>query len=184
MARLMAVATILVTAGCSAPMRYVASIHQEPDLSGAPVSIELGSLEYSSDPVLNPIPGWFVAQPIPIVFSNLTDRPVLVEWDRSALIDPDGNTLKIIHQGVSYLDAKSGNYQSYQRKSLIAPRAKLIDSLIPESWIYRIYGSWKLCVAPTPGARFVASMTFDVEGKNVTIGIPFIWGKGLLRSEQ
>ena len=112
------------------------------------------------------------------MLTNLTDEPVLVDWDRSALVTPSGETLRIVHQGVAFADARAGNYQTYQKQSLVAPHAKLTDVLVPISWINKIIDEWRLVVFPTPHERYVFSLTYDIGGKSTTIGTPFVLGDG------
>jgi hypothetical protein len=125
-------------------------------------------------------PGWFEVEPIQVVLTNESDDPVLVDWDKSALVSPEAETLRIIHSGVHLADAKAGNYQTYQKESLIAPHAKLTDVVSPIAWIHRIQGEWHLCFAPDANSRFVASFTFVVGGKSMTLAVPFVLEEGRL----
>jgi hypothetical protein len=162
----------LLATGCATPQHYRAAVRPEVR-SGAPsvIWVTVGPLEYGTNEFVPD--GWFAVTPIPVVLENPTDYPVLVDWDRSALVSPSGETLSIIHSGVSLADAKSGNYRTYQKKSLIAPHAKLSDVMIPVGWVNSNANQWFILFRPAPHLKFIAVMNFDIGSKNMTLSYPF-----------
>jgi hypothetical protein len=166
-------------AACGATrQQYVSAVKQDRGSGFTGVEVRIGSLQYATDEFVPR--GWFAAQPIPVVLSSLTDDPVLVDWDRSALVSPSGETLRIIHSGVSLADARAGNYRTYQKQSLIAPHAKLTEIMVPVPWLETIGYKSYILFEPVPAAHFKALFSFDVGGRSFTSNTPFTIETGQL----
>ena len=64
-------------------------------------------------------------EPLSIVIQSNTDELLLVEWDLSVLVTPSGESARIIHRGVEFVQALQK-----QMPSTLAPNAKLTDVVV------------------------------------------------------
>jgi hypothetical protein len=169
---------VLLSMACTPTLRYIAPVSQQPLPQSAPIAVEISPLRYQTDPSLNP--GWFEVKRIQLMLRNPSDEPVLVDWDLSAVIDSSGNTLRVVHSGVTYEDAKSGNYRTYQKRSLIAPHAMLKDEIIPVPWISLVGGRWMACIMPSIVSNISLSITVERGSERHTFAVPFTVEEGRL----
>jgi hypothetical protein len=72
---------------------------------------------------------------------NKTQDVIEIDWNRTVLVDPNGQTQRVIHQGVKIADRASAT-----APSIIPPGAMLKDSVIPSEGIRfesGRYGGWR-----------------------------------------
>lgn len=75
---------------------------------------------------------------IPVVFVNKSDRPIKIIWDETTFINSNGQSEKVIHEGVRIAERNAS-----MTPSLIPPKASLSDSITPISRISWGGTSWE-----------------------------------------
>jgi hypothetical protein len=91
------------------------------------------------------------AQSLEVKIINLTNDSLKIDWDKSAFIDLDGNSGRIIHSGVKYNERNNS-----QVPTMIPPLGKISDSLIPAEHIDWASDNW--VIQPICGKFDVWSM--------------------------
>lgn len=103
---------------------------------------------------------------------NKTDHSIKIIWDESTFVDIDGNSSKIIHAGVRYLDRNNS-----QPPSIVASHSYLDDLVQPSKNIFMgsIYSGWKQ-LPILPNASYdkdeLISMTNKYTGKQMKVVLP------------
>jgi hypothetical protein len=93
---------------------------------------------------------------------NKTDNPMMINWDQVAYVDPLGETHKVMHQGVRFIQRDQP-----MPPSMIPPGAKLTDVLVPTDYVsYESgrYGGWtarEMYPKPEQGVQF-RGKTFSI----------------------
>jgi hypothetical protein len=96
---------------------------------------------------------------------NKTDNPIKLDWNQVSFIDINGDSHKVIHEGVKYMDKNNS-----MPPSVIPPTAKLKDIVFPTDYIsYSAgqYGGWREKALFPDG-----SAATDYEGKTIGVFIP------------
>lgn len=65
------------------------------------------------------------------MLENKTDYSIRIIWDEAALVDPKGQTHKVIHSGVKYIDRNNP-----QAPSVVVRKGKITDIVVPSDLIY------------------------------------------------
>lgn len=69
---------------------------------------------------------------------NKTDRGIKIIWDDISMINPDGNSSRIIHNGIRLMDRNIP-----QATTMIPPKSNVLDMLVPSENIYYLTnGEW------------------------------------------
>lgn len=117
---------------------------------------------------------WFLySQRIAFTLTNKTDHSIKIMWDEGAYVDINGESHRIIHEGVKYIDAAN-----MQPPSTVIRKGFISDSIIPADYIYfddsKYGGGWK--EKPIfPALRYdkkFASIEKEFESKNVQLLLP------------
>ena len=72
---------------------------------------------------------------------NNTDKGIKINWDEVAYIDPTGQSMRVIHNGIKLIDRNAP-----QAPTFIPPMARINDIIIPSeniSYVSGQYGGWK-----------------------------------------
>ncbi|WP_183567399.1 hypothetical protein [Mucilaginibacter sp. SP1R1] len=72
---------------------------------------------------------------------NFSNQTIRLLWDEAAYIDKDGNTHKVFHKGVKFMDRENA-----QPATGIIKGAKLSDLIAPTDYVYYSegsYGGWR-----------------------------------------
>jgi len=75
------------------------------------------------------------------VLYNRTDDPIEIDWNKVAFVDTGGESHKVIHSGVKYV-----NRNEPLAPTTVPPSAKLEDIVFPADYVYFIegeYGGWR-----------------------------------------
>jgi len=65
------------------------------------------------------------------MLENKTDHSIRIIWDEAALVDPKGQTHKVTHSGVKYIDRNNP-----QAPSVVVRKGKITDIVVPSDLIY------------------------------------------------
>jgi hypothetical protein len=92
-------------------------------------------VETPAEAPITVIASFFTAQdkiqsPIGLMIINKTDHLVVIDWDRCALILPDGRSERVIHVGVRYLEKAAP-----QAPTPIPPSAEVEEAIWPSNFI-------------------------------------------------
>ena len=100
---------------------------------------------------------------INFTLTNKTDHSIKIVWDEAAFIDLDGQSGRVAHTGVKYVDRNAS-----QPPSVIPGRTSLTDFVLPTDRVYyregyygRYYsspGGWEELPLVLPGSRQIASV--------------------------
>jgi len=114
------------------------------------------------------------SEPLSVTFVNRTAKAMVVEWDRSALVEPDGQSHRIIHGGVKLSDRNAP-----QAPSVIAPGGKLTDIIVPVDCIrwLDILSQWHTGAflpgnVAAAGQKYSLLLGVATEGKQEAIMVP------------
>jgi hypothetical protein len=93
---------------------------------------------------------------------NKTANPIKIDWNQVSYVDVLGESHKVMHSGVKYIDREKP-----QSPSVIPPTAKLEDIVFPTDYIYYSsgkYGGWReIPLFPeAPKAKIYKGRTFSV----------------------
>jgi len=64
------------------------------------------------------------------VLKNETKNPLKIDWDSVSYVDYFGESHKVIHSGIRYIDRNN-----HQTPTIIPPTSKLTDNIIPIDYI-------------------------------------------------
>ena len=85
---------------------------------------------------------WFVtSRSISFELFNKTDHSIKIIWDEAAFVNIDGETRRVMHSGVKYVDRNNP-----QPPSIIIRKGTLSDVIVPSDHVYYIsgkYGGWQ-----------------------------------------
>lgn len=78
-----------------------------------------------------------------IVFTleNKTGHSIKIIWDETVFVDADGNSQRVMHEGVKYIDRNSP-----MPPSVVAKKGKITDLIFPAENVYYVsgkYGGWQ-----------------------------------------
>jgi hypothetical protein len=73
-----------------------------------------------------------------LVLTNNTGGPVVIDWDRCALILPPARAERVIHTGVRYLE-KAG----LQAPTIIPPFTEVQEAIWPANYIHWVGSDWR-----------------------------------------
>jgi len=95
---------------------------------------------------------------ISFVITNKTKNALKIVWDSSAFVDPDGNSHKVMHQGVRYIERDKSI-----PPSILVPGTKLSDMIYPTDYINLVNNEWveSSIVSSKPGQRFSVLLAID-----------------------
>ncbi|NUP55824.1 MAG: hypothetical protein HOQ19_08330 [Gemmatimonadaceae bacterium] len=108
---------------------------------------------------------------------NKTSHTIKIIWDDAAIVDPTGQSARIMHVGVKYVDRNNS-----QPPTVIVARGHIYDELSPTDKVYMstgLYGGWQ--TAPLlPKTPFqianrdtvLAKLTETYKGKTVQLLLP------------
>lgn len=99
---------------------------------------------------------------IGFALQNKTENPIKIDWNQVSYIDVLGETHKVMHSGVKYIDR-----EKIQAPTVIPPSAKIEDIVFPSDYVYYIsgeYGGW--CKVPlfpeAPKAKLYKGRSFSI----------------------
>jgi len=75
---------------------------------------------------------------ITFVLKNKSESPIEVLWDQSSFINEAGESSRLVHGGVKYIDKDRS-----QPNTLIPPLAKLSETVYPSDYIEFSVGKWR-----------------------------------------
>jgi len=123
---------------------------------------------------------WIVGdEQLSFILENKTQHSMRVLWDEVTFVDITGNSSRVMHEGVRYVDRNAS-----QPPSVVPSNGRLIDIVVPTSNVYYVsgqYGGWRTAGLIQPrntslgeteealsniGRRF--SVLFPVELQGVT----------------
>ncbi len=85
---------------------------------------------------------WFVSSTqFNFSLRNKTTHSIKIPWDEIAYINPNGQSMRVIHSGIKLIDRNNA-----QAPSVVAKNSTLDDILIPSDHIYYVsgqYGGWR-----------------------------------------
>lgn len=114
---------------------------------------------------------WYVsAKQFNFDLTNKSDYTIRLNWDDMAYVDPDGNTRRVMHSGVKFIDRNNS-----QPSSVLPKNASLSDVLMPTDNIY--YSSslgWIESPLFPKYSDNETAQTSPVLGKTVRIIFPII----------
>jgi|GEM_PF-1365022 len=95
---------------------------------------------------------------ISFVMINKTKSVLKIVWDSSAFVDPNGQSHRVMHQGVRYLERDKSI-----PPSVLAPDAKLSDTIYPTDYVSLVSNDWveNPIVSSKPGQRFSVLLAID-----------------------
>lgn len=95
---------------------------------------------------------------INFVITNKTKNALKIVWDSSAFVDPDGNSHKVMHQGVRYIERDKSI-----PPSILVPGTKLSDMVYPTDYVNFVNNEWveSPIVSSKPGQRFSVLLAVD-----------------------
>ena len=116
---------------------------------------------------------WFVSSTqFHFLLRNKTNHSIKIPWDEIAYINPDGQSMRVIHSGIKLIDRNNA-----QAPSVVAKNSTLDDILIPSDHIYYVsgqYGGWREeKLFENYSSQEEANMS-KYMGKNVSIVFPII----------
>jgi len=96
------------------------------------------------------------------VLKNKTGNPIKIDWNQVSYVDVLGESHKVMHSGVKYIDR-----DKIYAPTVIPPSAKIEDIVFPSGYVYYKsgkYGGWrKVPLFPkAPEAKLYKGMTFSV----------------------
>ena len=77
---------------------------------------------------------------IGFLLRNKTSNPIKIDWDQAAYVDVAGESHKVMHSGVKYIDKEKP-----QALTVVPPTAKLEDIIFPTDYVFYTsgkYGGW------------------------------------------
>ena len=81
---------------------------------------------------------WFVSSTqFHFLLTNKTNHSIKIPWDEIAYINPNGQSMRVIHSGIKLIDRNN-----VQAPSVVAKNSTLNDILIPSDHIYYVSGQW------------------------------------------
>ena len=69
---------------------------------------------------------------------NLSDKPIMVDWDKVQFVDPEGLLHTVVHELVPLADISRR-----QTPSLIMPQGMLSDSVAPKDYVFTTITGWE-----------------------------------------
>lgn len=84
---------------------------------------------------------YFTNESVAFQLKNKTNYTMKILWDNCAFIGSDGETKRVVHEGIKLIDRNSP-----QPPSVIIRNGKITDSLTPSDHIYYVsgqYGGWR-----------------------------------------
>ncbi len=139
-----------------------------------PIALELQPVTYRAAPPQLSFCVGGKSEPLSVTFVNRTAKAMVVEWDRSALVEPDGQSHRIIHGGVKLSDRNAP-----QAPSVIAPGGKLTDIIVPVDCIrwLDILSQWHTGAflpgnVAAAGQKYSLLLGVATEGKQEAIMVP------------
>lgn len=110
---------------------------------------------------------------ISFILENLTDQSIKINWNDIAFIDENGESLKIFHEGIKYIDR-----EKEQSSSTVYKNTKINDFIVPINNVYYMsgkYGGWQTRpMLKLPSATFSGYYNYDPAfiGKKVRVAFP------------
>lgn len=127
------------------------------------------------------------AATVPVTFANKTDKPMKIIWDETTFIYPSGQSERVTHEGVRFMEKGAP-----QVPSIISPKSKLADTIIPVSrvnieglqWRYRVIcndpeeDSYSMngmlhMDASCVGKIFGMFITYEIDGKKSSFTVKY-----------
>lgn len=85
---------------------------------------------------------WVVGETqLAFILENKTQHSMRLLWDEVTFVDLAGNTGRVMHEGVRYMDRNAS-----QPPSVIPRNGRLVDMLVPTANVYYVsgqYGGWR-----------------------------------------
>ncbi len=113
--------------GCASVSKEEVRYHA---IGSADFSFKNKDLEFSYTPTI-------LEEDIQIKITNLTNESLKIDWDKSAFINIEGNSLRVIHNGVKYNERNNS-----QVATSIPPKGRITDSLSPSDHISWFNENW------------------------------------------
>lgn len=115
---------------------------------------------------------YFGHKQLNFAITNKTGYSIKLPWDEMVYVDEDGQSMRVIHSGVKYIDRNSP-----QAPSIVAKNATFDDILVPADNIYYVsgkYGGWEEKDLFPSYSNQEAADESSILGKTVRVVFPII----------
>lgn len=149
--------------GLFAANALITSVTPQATFSGMTVTTKDFVIQFSmpiSTLTLNTWPNQ--VKELDFVLQNLSNEPIKVLWDSCAYIDPNGNSHRVMHEGIKYITRDQP-----MPPSIVAPDSKIEDVVTPTDNVQWIGDNWSVSPLfnPIPGTTFGSLLSLKINGK-------------------